>query len=71
MENENESEIEVLEVTGEVDDVLVRAMRRLIPQLSRGNPPPGRAELDAMVDSRLLPGFGYTSAEAAQTDEAQ
>jgi hypothetical protein len=28
------------------------------------------AELDAMVDSRLLPGFGYTSAEAAQTDEA-
>jgi hypothetical protein len=29
------------------------------------------AELDAMVDSRLLPVFGYTSAEAAQTDEAQ
>ena len=29
------------------------------------------AELDAMVDSLLLPVFGYTSAEATQTDEAQ
>ena len=29
------------------------------------------AELDAMVDSRLLPVFGYTSAEAAQTEEAR
>jgi hypothetical protein len=29
------------------------------------------AELDAMVDSKLLPVFGYTSAEAAQTKEAQ
>ena len=29
------------------------------------------AELDAMVDSRLLPVFGYTGAEAAQTEEAR
>ena len=29
------------------------------------------AELDAMVDSQLLPVFGYTSAEAAQTNEVQ
>jgi len=29
------------------------------------------AELDAMVDSQLLPVFGYTSAEAAQTGEVQ
>jgi hypothetical protein len=29
------------------------------------------AELDAMVDSQLLPVFGYTSAETAQTNEAQ
>ena len=29
------------------------------------------AELDAMVDSQLLPVFGYTSAEAAPTNEAQ
>lgn len=39
---------EVTEVTTEV----VEAFERLIPQLSRSNPPPGPAELDAIVASR-------------------
>lgn len=34
-----------------VSDDLVDAMARLIPQLSRSNPPPGRAELEAIVES--------------------
>jgi ribosomal protein S18 acetylase RimI-like enzyme len=40
-----------------VDDDLVDAFARLIPQLSRSNPPPTRAELDEIVRSdasRLL-----------------
>ena len=40
-----------------VDDALVDAFDRLIPQLSRSNPPPSRAELDELVGSeasRLL-----------------
>lgn len=39
------------------DDELVDAFTRLIPQLSRSNPPPSRAELDEIVRSeasRLL-----------------
>ena len=34
-----------------VSDELVEAMRRLIPQLSSSNPPPGRAELEEIVAS--------------------
>ncbi len=34
-----------------VDDELVDAFARLIPQLSRSNPPPTREELDAIVRS--------------------
>ena len=34
-----------------VDDELVAAMERLIPQLSSSAPPPGRSELQAIVDS--------------------
>jgi ribosomal protein S18 acetylase RimI-like enzyme len=34
-----------------VDDELVEAMGRLIPQLSSSAPPPGREELAAIVDS--------------------
>lgn len=40
-----------------VDDELVDAMAELVPQLSSSSPPPGRAELDAIVRSdatRLL-----------------
>ena len=46
-----ESEIEVFEVRGEVDEELVSAFARLVPQLSRSNPPPKRAALEAMVAS--------------------
>ena len=35
----------------EVDDELVDALNRLIPQLSESNPPPTRAELDELVRS--------------------
>ncbi len=34
----------------EVDDELVSAFARLIPQLSSSSPPPGRAELQTIVD---------------------
>ncbi len=34
----------------EVDDELVAAFARLIPQLSSSSPPPGRAELQTIVD---------------------
>lgn len=34
-----------------VDDALVAAMARLVPQLSSSAPPPGRAELQSIVDS--------------------
>jgi ribosomal protein S18 acetylase RimI-like enzyme len=34
-----------------VDDELVEAFERLVPQLSRSNPPPSRAELDEIVGS--------------------
>ena len=34
-----------------VDDALVAAMERLIPQLSSSSPPPGRSALQAIVDS--------------------
>ncbi len=52
-----ESNIQVVEIRGDVDDALVCAFRRLVPQLSRSNPPPGLAELEAIVASeasRLL-----------------
>ena len=42
--------VEVREAT-EVDDALVAAMARLIPQLSRSNPPPDAGALDAIVSS--------------------
>jgi ribosomal protein S18 acetylase RimI-like enzyme len=34
-----------------VDDELVAAFERLIPQLSSSNPPPGREQLQAIVDA--------------------
>ena len=42
--------VTIHEVT-EVDDELVDAFERLIPQLSSSNPPPGRAKRRALVDS--------------------
>jgi ribosomal protein S18 acetylase RimI-like enzyme len=42
--------VRVAEAT-DVDDDLVDAFGRLIPQLSRSNPPPTRAELEQIVDS--------------------
>lgn len=42
--------IEVHECLAVTDEV-VDAMRRLIPQLSSSNPPPGRAELEEIVSS--------------------
>ena len=42
--------VEIVEVS-EVDDVVVAAMARLIPQLSSSNPPPTRDELEAIVGS--------------------
>lgn len=44
------SEIEITEATA-VDAELVAAFERLIPQLSRSNPPPTEAELTAIVES--------------------
>jgi ribosomal protein S18 acetylase RimI-like enzyme len=43
-------EIEIAEAT-EVTDELVAAFERLVPQLSRSNPPPTRDELAAIVGS--------------------
>ena len=40
-----------IEVCRGVTDELVEAMRRLIPQLSSSNPPPGRGELEEIVAS--------------------
>jgi len=42
--------VEVVELTA-VDDGVVAAFERLIPQLSRSNPPPGRAALEAIAAS--------------------
>jgi ribosomal protein S18 acetylase RimI-like enzyme len=44
------AELTVGEAT-QVDDQLVAAFERLTPQLSRSNPPPGRAVLQEIVDS--------------------
>jgi ribosomal protein S18 acetylase RimI-like enzyme len=44
------AELEIHEVT-EVTDALIGAFARLVPQLSSSAPPPGRSELQAMVDS--------------------
>ncbi|MHB1582913.1 MAG: GNAT family N-acetyltransferase [Acidimicrobiales bacterium] len=41
----------VVEEAAAADDELVEAMALLVPQLSSSAPPPGRAELAAMVDS--------------------
>ena len=40
-----------VDVCAEVDDELVEAMARLIPQLSTSAPAPGRAALQAILDS--------------------
>jgi ribosomal protein S18 acetylase RimI-like enzyme len=40
--------VEIVEATA-VDEELVAAFEQLIPQLSRSNPPPSRAELQAIV----------------------
>jgi len=47
------SPIQVSEVSevSEVTDEVVAAFERLIPQLSRSNPPPGRDQLEAMARS--------------------
>ena len=41
----------VIEIATEVNDELVEAFARLIPQLSKSSPPPGAAELSEMVSS--------------------
>ena len=46
----SESGIRIVEAIG-VDDALVSVMARLVPQLSRSNPPPDAATLDAIVGS--------------------
>ena len=46
----SEFAIRIVEAT-EVDDALASAMARLVPQLSRSNPPPDAATLEAIVDS--------------------
>ena len=43
-------EIQIVE-DPEITDEVVAAFARLIPQLSSSNPPPGREELQAIVDS--------------------
>jgi GNAT superfamily N-acetyltransferase len=40
-----------IEIATEATDELVDAMARLVPQLSKSSPPPGRAELAEMVAS--------------------
>ena len=40
-----------IEIATEATDELVDAMARLIPQLSKSNPPPTKAELDELVRS--------------------
>jgi ribosomal protein S18 acetylase RimI-like enzyme len=42
--------VEIVEIT-EIDDELIAAMNRLIPQLSSSNPPPSPDELSAIVNS--------------------
>ena len=42
-----------IEVARAVDDELVDAFARLVPQLSRSSPPPTRAELDEIVGAPL------------------
>jgi ribosomal protein S18 acetylase RimI-like enzyme len=42
--------LQIVEAT-EVNDELVDAFRRLVPQLSRSAPPPGRVELEEIVRS--------------------
>ena len=46
----SEFAIRIVEAT-EVDDALASAMARLVSQLSRSNPPPDTATLEAIVDS--------------------
>jgi ribosomal protein S18 acetylase RimI-like enzyme len=50
MSTEPSAALEVDELTS-VDDLVVAAFGRLIPQLSRSNPPPDRAALEAIVAS--------------------
>ena len=40
-----------VDVASEVTDDVVEAFARLIPQLSKSNPPPTKAQLEAIVDS--------------------
>lgn len=42
--------VEIVEVT-EIDDELIEAVSRLIPQLSSSNPPPSVEALGAIIDS--------------------
>jgi ribosomal protein S18 acetylase RimI-like enzyme len=49
-ETTDRGDIRVVECAA-VDDELVSAMERLIPQLSSSSPPPGTGELQAIIDS--------------------
>jgi ribosomal protein S18 acetylase RimI-like enzyme len=51
------AQVVVEEVVG-VDDELVDAFARLVPQLSSSAPPPGAAELQEMLDSPCTTVFG-------------
>lgn len=44
------TDVEIIQAT-EVDDALIEAFARLIPQLSSSSPPPTRNELEAIVGS--------------------
>jgi len=48
----------VVEEVAGVDDELVGAFARLVPQLSSSAPPPGAAELQEMLDSPCTTVFG-------------
>ena len=41
----------IIEIAQRVDDELMSAFARLIPQLSSSNPPPNRSQLDEIVSS--------------------
>jgi ribosomal protein S18 acetylase RimI-like enzyme len=53
-----------IEEATSVDDDLLRAFERLVPQLSRSNPPPTRAELEEIVSSPATVLFVARSGDA-------
>ena len=54
-----------IEIVAEVTDELVEAYRRLVPQLSSSNPPPGREELEDIVASPPTDVFVATDDDGA------